>query len=330
MQLSEKGVCNFCEWHRRNREILENEAARREIFEKEVTKAKEQAAKNGARYDCLVGFSGGKDSTYIIYQMKHRYQMRVLAFTMDQGFVTDYGRENIRRALEILEVEHVTIRPPEAEMWGLYRQSVKLLKNFCGVCFHLMHYYSYLLAGSFGIPLIVNGRTKGQIYQRVQENKGIEPFEISRKLLDFERQMFGRLPDMLKARGRVDYLEDVEAAALSYFAYHDVTEEETMAFLEKHLNWRRPPEGVAHGDCWAHPLAEAFSMEKTGYPVNTGELAVQVRFGERTREESLRIREKEARLAGKVPEARKRRFYDCLAGPDGAKGRKNDHTGENK
>lgn len=310
--LDENGVCNYCHFYEERKERLTDYDALEEFFQSRVDAAKAKAKEMGSKYDCIVGLSGGKDSTYIIYQMKHRYGMRVLAFTLDNGFSTEYGHENIANALQKLNVDHIRISTNEEVLRQYYSKSVKLLHNFCGVCFHLMHYYSYLLAAQNKIPLIVNGRTKGQVLQAADHERGIEPFEVSHSLKEFEYQMFGKLVDKLDGHSCIDLLHDVEAEALSYFMYHKVSEEETMAFLEKAINWKRPGHGIPHADCWAHALAETMSLEKHGYPVRTGELAVLVREGEMTKEEVQEILDKDREHYSTADPALRERFNERI------------------
>lgn len=91
--------------------------------------------------------------------------MRVLAFTFQNAFSTEYGKRNIENALQKMPVDHIAFTMNDEELRKAYTFSVKFMYNFCAICFHYMHYYSYLFAGKNGIPLIVNGRTKGQILQ---------------------------------------------------------------------------------------------------------------------------------------------------------------------
>lgn len=293
IRIYEEGGCNYCDFYEAHRELLENEEERREIFLREVEKARETARETKAPYDCVVGISGGKDSMYIVDQMTKRYGMKVLAVTVQNGFHTEFGRKNIEKALEILNVDHITVRANEETLRKQYSMCVALMKNFCGVCFHNIHYFCHQLAGKMGIPLIVNGRTKGQIYQTAEATKGIEPFDISRSLLDFEYQMFGKMPKAMAEKGKLDYLEDCTVTSLSYFAYHDISEKETIEYLERELGWVRPKNGMPHADCWAHQMAEKLHLEKFGYPIRTGELAVQVRIGEISLEEALLEMEKD-------------------------------------
>ncbi len=286
IRIGEDGVCNFCDFYEEHKEKLRDHDGLEAFFASRMEAAKEEAKRRGSKFDCLVGLSGGKDSTYVIYQLRRKYNMRVLAFTVDNGFSTQFGTDNVKNALDKLQVEHIRITPDDEMLRKFYEKSLQLLKNFCGVCFHLIHYYSYLLASQYGIPVIVNGRTRGQILQSAAAERGIEPFEISHSLKEFEYQMFGRLVDKLDGYSCIDLLHGVEAEDLSFFMYHKVSDEEVLETLERELGWIKPVSSVPHADCWAHPMAEYLCMKKFGYPVRTGETAVLVREEEMTKEEA--------------------------------------------
>lgn len=310
--LDENQVCNYCRFFEEHREELTDWDALEAQFVKEVEAAKEKAKAAGAKYDCITGVSGGKDGAYITYMLKHKYGLRVLTYTLDSGFSTDFGKNNIRILQEKLDVDHIRITVKESDIRKMYTACMKLMHNFCGVCFHLCHYYSHLLAEHYKIPLIVNGRTRGQILQSVTAIKKIEPFEISRNLQSFEYQMFPRLVDKLAARKTVDYLPETEVTSLSYFMYHNITDEEKMAFLAEKIGWKKPENTIPHPDCWAHPLAEKFSIEKYGYPVRTGELSEMVREGEITAEEAISEREQDHIRYKEVDPELEARFYERI------------------
>lgn len=310
--LDENQVCNYCHFFEEHKQELTDWDALEEQFVREVEAAKEKAKASGAKYDCITGVSGGKDGAYITYQLKHKYGMRVLTYTLDNGFSTDFGRNNINILLDKLDVDHIRVTVNESELRKTYAASMKLLHNFCGVCFHLCHYYSHLLASHYNIPLIVNGRTRSQILQAAGATKGIEPFDISRNLQSFEYQMFPRLVDKLAARKKVDYLPGTEVTSLSYFMYHHIGEEEKMAFLEEKTGWKKPKSSVPHPDCWAHPMAEKASIEKHGYPVRTGELAEMVREGEITLAEAVTERELDFKKYQSIDPELETRFYERI------------------
>lgn len=291
IHLDEQGVCNFCRFYESHQNTLEDMDTLEKLFVSRLEAAKEKARANGSQYDCLVGLSGGKDSTYIIYQLKHKYNMRILTFTYDNGFATDYGRRNIATVLDKLDVDHIQFAPKASLLQKYNKTCVRMFRNFCMVCFHLTHYYSHQIAAEKNIPLIVNGRTKGQVLQSADCEKLIEPFERSESFKEFEYQMFGDKVEKAARNKKNNYLEGHEIESLSYFMYHPYNEEHVMHFLQEKIGWERPAAGVPHADCWAHAMAEKLSLDSKGYPIMTGELAVMVRRGELSLEEAAKIRE---------------------------------------
>ena len=64
------------------------------------------------RYDCLCLYSGGKDSTYMLYVLAKRMKLRVLAMTLDNWFLSPQTHVNIQNTLRRLEtVDHIVVRP---------------------------------------------------------------------------------------------------------------------------------------------------------------------------------------------------------------------------
>ena len=59
--------------------------------------------------DCIVPYSGGRDSTYTLHMVKTKLHMNPLAFTYDWGMVTDLARRNIARVCGKLGVENIIV-----------------------------------------------------------------------------------------------------------------------------------------------------------------------------------------------------------------------------
>lgn len=295
LHIESNGSCNFCNFYERHKPSLVNFTSLEHTFQNYMDQAKQRAKEIQSGFDCLVGFSGGKDSTYVIQQLKEKYHMRVLAFTYDNGFCTEYGRENIKNALKKLKVEHISFAPDKKLLQNLYRQSIIYSKHFCAACFHLMHYYSLLIASEHRIPLVINGRSRGQVLQRALDTNYLEPFSPTLGLKQFEYQMLkkvdGKLIQAAKEKGMVDFLENVDIQMLSYFMYHSYDAEEIKKFLVREIGWEPPEEGQKHPDCWAHEMAEYYHLTRQHFPQAAGELAVEVREGNRTREEAIEILE---------------------------------------
>jgi len=291
-----EGVCNYCEFYDANQSILTDFTSLEKEFIIRIEKAKDRAK---GLYDCLVGFSGGKDSTYIIYELKSKYKMRVLAFTYDNGLCSEYSHRSIINLLKKLDVDHVRFTPNESFFRKAYSLSASEGKqiNFCTPCCRYAHYYSHLTASEKGIPLVVNGRSRGQILQAVLSKKMLEPFEttygfregeyVARKILDYS------LLDRLEKDNISEPLLSSKTENLSYFMYHPYDQERNMDFIEENLGWERYPKGMDHLDCWAHPLAMHLRFTQTGSSYLCGELSVDIREGKISREEALLILEKD-------------------------------------
>jgi hypothetical protein len=102
IQFDESGECNYCKIH--DRLVADN--PRGEAGEKHFARVVEEmkAHGKGREADCVVGFSGGTDSTYLLYLLKER-GVRPLAVNLDNGWHTETAVHNIRNTLKTLGIE---------------------------------------------------------------------------------------------------------------------------------------------------------------------------------------------------------------------------------
>lgn len=103
----ENGYCNYCT---EAIDLLEQE-------KEQVNEQKLEALFNKIKqdckddpYDCLVGVSGGLDSSYIIY-LGHKYGLRMLGLHIDDGLDTETAKKNVRNLCEKAQVDLVNISP---------------------------------------------------------------------------------------------------------------------------------------------------------------------------------------------------------------------------
>lgn len=107
IRFDEKGVCNYV--HEYNRAAAEN------VFKGEEGKTKLDAlvAKiredgKGKKYDCLIGLSGGVDSTYVAYLVK-QLGLRPLAVHLDNGWNSELAVKNVENIISKLEFDLFTL-----------------------------------------------------------------------------------------------------------------------------------------------------------------------------------------------------------------------------
>lgn len=119
----ENGVCNFCKLHdefvRTHPLGKEGETLINSIVEKIKLSGKNK------KYDCIVGVSGGTDSTYLLYWAVKIAGLRPLAVTFDNGWNTEIAVNNIKNATKALNVDLHTIVADWEEMKDLQRSFMK-------------------------------------------------------------------------------------------------------------------------------------------------------------------------------------------------------------
>lgn len=107
IEFDKDGVCNFCHGHDELTRIFPNDERGQQALEKIFSKMK--ADGKGKPYDCVVGISGGRDSTYLLWCVVKVWGLRPLAVHFNDGFDNPVAGENMLRAVEKLGVKLITI-----------------------------------------------------------------------------------------------------------------------------------------------------------------------------------------------------------------------------
>ncbi|USA46483.1 hypothetical protein NDN11_17680 [Acinetobacter sp. C26M] len=100
IRFDDKGVCNYCHSYK----LRNNPKPKEELFE--LVKPYRRA---GKELDCIVPFSGGRDSCYGLHLIVNELKMKPVTYTYDWGMVTDLGRRNISRMCAQLGVENIIV-----------------------------------------------------------------------------------------------------------------------------------------------------------------------------------------------------------------------------
>ena len=94
-----EGVCNYC----RNYKPRNKPKPKEELFD--LVEAYRRKKGN----DCIVPFSGGRDSCYGLHLVINELKMKPVTYTYDWGMVTDLGRRNISLMCAELGVENIIV-----------------------------------------------------------------------------------------------------------------------------------------------------------------------------------------------------------------------------
>ncbi len=99
ISFDEKGICNYCA----NYKSRNKPKPRDELFELVEAYRRVQGP------ECILPFSGGRDSCYGLHLVVNELDMKPITYTYDWGMVTDLGRRNISRMCAKLGVENIII-----------------------------------------------------------------------------------------------------------------------------------------------------------------------------------------------------------------------------
>lgn len=120
----DKGMCDYC--HNYYENILPNwhtdDKGRAEIM-KVVDKIKQEGKNKD--YDCMIGISGGLDSSYLAHIAVKEFKLRPLFFHVDAGWNSDISTSNIQKLMDGLGVDLYTEVVNWEEMKDLQRSFIK-------------------------------------------------------------------------------------------------------------------------------------------------------------------------------------------------------------
>lgn len=149
------------------------------------------------QYDALVMYSGGKDSSYLIRRIQEEFpRLRVLAFTVDNGFMSPVAKENIEFLIPKLKVDHLFLKPKKELYIKLFKYALTHLNeegSYGTVDFsdgELMLDLARNIAAEKGIPLILCGYSKYQ----VQNGLKLQNFESPREREFSDRTETAKIP----------------------------------------------------------------------------------------------------------------------------------------
>jgi N-acetyl sugar amidotransferase len=98
----EDGVCNFCRIHDRMDKKYPLDSNGNKKLNQLITRIKRKG--KNKKYDCIIGVSGGTDSTYTMYLAK-KYGLRPLAVHFDNHWNSEIARTNMQNACDALNID---------------------------------------------------------------------------------------------------------------------------------------------------------------------------------------------------------------------------------
>ena len=152
---NEDGICGACLWEVEKKSI---DWQKRITELKQIANRAKQASKNN--YDCVIGVSGGKDSTLQAIVAKEKLDLRCLLVNCEPENITEIGKKNIEN-LKGLGFDVITIRPNPVIMKKMIKRDFYKYLNPIKITEYSLYSSSYIIADKFDIPLIIQGENPG-------------------------------------------------------------------------------------------------------------------------------------------------------------------------
>lgn len=103
IQFDKDGISNYYYLQKSLENAFPRGEEGKKIWEETIQSIK-QKGKN-KKYDCIIGVSGGVDSSYLLHLAKNVYGLRPLAVNLDNGFNSDIAVKNIRKITQALDID---------------------------------------------------------------------------------------------------------------------------------------------------------------------------------------------------------------------------------
>jgi len=290
VEIDALGVCSVC------RQFDEVEPQTRAWFRTPTDLDERLEAAQARRtgdYDCLHLLSGGKDSTYALYQLVDR-GWKVHALTLDNGFISEGAKENVRRSIADLGITH-EFATTDA-MNAIFADSLDRYSNVCQGCYKTIYTLAVARAEELGIPVIVTGLSRGQFFEtrlvpHQFEAGRFDPTDIDATVLEARRVYHASddaVTELLPEQRVFDdptVLDRLEF--LDFYRYVDVSLSELYDFLENRAPWVRPADTGRSTNCLINVAGIRVHQQERGYHSYAEPYSWDVRLGHKTRHEAL-------------------------------------------
>lgn len=237
------GICNYCtDFIQRSSKILnENPEEKKRQLDAFVAKVK-QAGK-GKRYNCIVGVSGGADSSWTLVQAV-KLGLKPLAVHMDNGWNSELAQNNISNLVNELGVDLYT----HVIDWGEYKKLMQAFFDADVIDVELLYdnamlAVNYKLAAKHGVKYILSG--SNQATEGIYTPKGWNWYKSDkRNIKAIGNKFVGIKPKTFPFFSTIDKLWYQFVRKIKWAAPLDLMEynkAEAMNYMKEHYGYKLYP-----------------------------------------------------------------------------------------
>jgi len=284
-----RGVCDHCNNFYRN--ILPNwdtGERGRAALEKVVEQIK--ADGQGKQFDCIIGMSGGIDSSYLTWVAKEQLGLRPLVFHVDAGWNSQIAVNNIERLIDALELDLYTEVIDWEEMRNLQLAFFKAgVPHIDTPQDHAFFATMYNFAEKHGVRYILTGANlsteciRNPIEWMYYQSDSIQLRDIHAK---FGTRPLNKFPltTILRHKVYLRYVKRIQVVApLNYVPY---LKQDAMRLLQEKFGWQPYPQ--KHFESRFTKFYESYWLpKKFGYDTRKVQYSSLILTKQMTREEAL-------------------------------------------
>ncbi len=301
------GICNICRnWEKKQNTInwQTREAQLRKIFL--------DTKKRKATYDCIIPFSGGKDSTFTLYALMRTYGLKPLVVSFDHGFFRPNMIQNRTRTFRRLGVDVLTFTPNWHIVKKLMLESLIRKGDFCWHCHAGIFAYPMKIAVKFEVPLVIWGEGSGEYegYFKYEDLEETDEWKFNRRVIEGMRaedlsEFIGvnirdMEPYIYPNKKEIDRI-GIKSLPLGKFISWDVQKQ--VAIIKKELGWQEDEiesgmPGITYEkiECMFQGVRDYIKFLKRGFSRMTHLTTLDIRHSRITRNEAMnRIKKYEGR-----------------------------------
>ena len=311
IEFDSKGGCNICA-----SSTFKNTKIDWESRKKQLDKIIDEN-RNKYSYDCIIPFSGGKDSVFTLHYLIKEYKIKPLVVRFNHGFIRKTIQDNVHITLKKLGVDFIDFTPNWKIVKKVMLEAFKRKTDFCWHCHTGIYSYPIRVALMYKVPLIFYGEPLGEFSNYYDYESDKIDLENEEKFLML-RTLGITAEDM---HGMINKSDDpVDIRDLSPYTFPDIEElkklrynpvclgsfipwdhHENTKLIKKELGWKNdelegvPDELNEHGEkieCFMQGTRDYVKYLKRGYSRVSQINSLNVRNNRMTPEEAKKLNEK--------------------------------------
>ena len=303
IKFDDNGICNHC---RRAGSSSTDTDEQKAGYRAKLDRLVEGCKGSASSYDVIMAYSGGKDSTYSLKLLRERYDLKTLALTFDNHFISPFAWKNIQTITDSLEVDHLSFKLPWHTAKDIFTKTAQedifpvptLLRAsaICTACIGMVKSLVLKTALEMSIPLVAFGWSPGQapIQSAIMktnpaltaENQAYLKKAFSSDIIRRINQYFIPEKYYKKYKERFVY-RDRFPHNIHPLAFFDYNEGKIVEQI-KSLGWEEPTDTDTNSsNCLLNAFANQCHLKRHGFHPYVWEIANMVRQGVMDRDEGI-------------------------------------------